>query len=223
MVRLQRQRAGEEIGRPLPLPPLAVQVREIVGPAHDARRQPVRVQQRGLGPFAIVGGHQDQAELAPGVAQRRRRRVGVRGRARHRGVPPAHLRLHRRRQPRQVRLVHRPRPRPVERARAGRRRTLRAGRSGAAARHRESDRDQQPAGRRESPCPAPRSVRRRWHRRDGREVFATPGTTNHARGETRSHRRGGREVFAADSGKKARRSSRRHPRHGRPSPCTRML
>ncbi len=153
------ERPGKELGRPLAIPPLAIQVREIVGPAHDAGRQSMRIQVRNLRPLAVVGGHQDETELAVGISQHRRGRVGTVGSTRHRSVTLAHLRLHRRGQTRHVRPTHRLRSRPIERARDRQGGTARIGRPAATCRG-ESDHGQKPARHRGVPREARRPSRR---------------------------------------------------------------
>ena len=163
VARLQCEGAAIEVRRTLAVTPLAVQVGEIVGPAHGGSRQPVRVPQGDLGPVPIVGGHQDEAERAVGVSQRGRRRPGIVRRGRHGGVPFPQLRLHRRGQSREVGPIHGLRPGPVERTRAGQTRPPGTRRPGAAAGRGQGDGHQEPGDRQGSPPPAPRPRRSRAH------------------------------------------------------------
>ena len=71
--RIEFKRALEERGGLLPRPFLAVEMPEIIRPAHDARRERVRVLVRRFGSVAVPGRPENRAHLAIGVAKLDRR------------------------------------------------------------------------------------------------------------------------------------------------------
>ena len=106
IVGAQPQRVLEERRRLVEIATLAIKVGEIVRPAPLVWREPLRIDQAGLGCIGIVGSHQQLAQIAVGLGEHRGVGLAIRDLRRQRGVRLAYLFLRRRRHRRQVRQRH---------------------------------------------------------------------------------------------------------------------